>query len=126
MTMSINRRAAAGLPIVLALAAAVWGTAPVKANDTPDYAAIVAAPDRSDADRETDQRRQPAKMLAFAGVKPGMKVFDMEAGAGYSTELLARAVGPTGIVYGQDSAAVMERIKDKFDVRAKSPAMRNV
>jgi predicted methyltransferase len=35
----------------------------------------------------------PAKMLAFTGVKTGMKVLDMEAGAGYSTELLARAVG---------------------------------
>ena len=57
---------------------------------SPDYAAIVAAPDRSDADRQTDQRRQPAKMLAFAGVKPGMTILDMEASAGYSTELLAR------------------------------------
>ena len=59
-----------------------------------DYAAIVASPDRSEADRQTDQRRQPEKMLAFAGVKTGMKVLDMEANAGYSTELLARAVGP--------------------------------
>ena len=39
-----------------------------------DYDAIVAAPDRSDADRQTDQRRAPAKMLAFIGVKAGMKV----------------------------------------------------
>ena len=64
----------------------------------PDYEAIVASPDRSDPDRQTDQRRQPAKMLAFSGIKPGMKVLDMGAGAGYSTELLARAVGPTGAV----------------------------
>src|SRR4051794_13477477 len=94
---------------------------------TPDYAAIVAAPDRTDADRQADQRRQPAKMLAFAGVQPGMKVLDMEASAGYSTELLARTVGPTGIVYAQDSAAVIERfVKDKFDIRAARPAMKNV
>ena len=72
-------------------------------------------------------RRQPAKMLAFTGVKAGMKVLDMEAGAGYSTELLARAVGPTGVVYAQDSAAVIERfVKDKFDIRAQKPAMKNV
>ncbi|MGA7805035.1 class I SAM-dependent methyltransferase [Bradyrhizobium sp.] len=95
-------------------------------SNTPDYEAIVASPDRSDADRQTDQRRQPAKMLAFTGVVSGMKVLDMEAGAGYSTELLARAVGPGGVVYAQDSAAVMERVKDKFDVRAKNPAMHNV
>jgi predicted methyltransferase len=41
--------------------------------------------------------------------------------------LLARAVGPTGIVYAQDSAAVIERfVKDKFDIRARKPAMKNV
>ena len=54
-------------------------------------------------------RRDPAKMLAFTGAKPGMKVLDMAAGAGYSTELLARAVTPGGKVYAQESAAVMER-----------------
>ena len=94
---------------------------------TPDYSAIVAAPDRADADRQADQRRQPAKMLAFAGVLPGMKILDMEASAGYSTELLARTVGPSGTVYAQDSAAVIERfVKDKFDIRAQKPAMKNV
>ena len=92
-----------------------------------DYAAIVAAPDRSEADRQTDQRRQPAKMLAFSGVTEGMKVLDMEANAGYSTELLARAVGPSGVVYAQDPQAIIERfVKDRFDNRAKSPAMQNV
>ena len=65
-------------------------------------------------------------MLAFTGAKPGMKVLDMGAGAGYSTELLARAVGPDGKVYAQESAAVMERVKDKFDIRAQNPAMKNV
>ena len=126
MTHSIRRRAGiAGLCATLS-AFALWATAPVKAADTPDYAAIVAAPDRSDADRQTDQRRAPVKMLEFTGARPGMKVFDMEAGAGYSTELLARAVAPGGTVYAQDSAAVMERIKDKFDIRAQKPEMKNV
>jgi len=98
-----------------------------QAGQAPDYAAIVAAPDRSDADRQTDQRREPAKMLAFAGVTSGMKVLDMEANAGYSTELIARAVGPTGTVYAQDPASIIERIvKDKFDTRAQKPAMKNV
>src|ERR1043166_5926204 len=67
-----------------------------------DYAAIIAAPDRSDADRQTDQRRDPVKLLGFTGVKSGMTVLDMGAGGGYSTELMARAVGPSGKVYGQD------------------------
>src|SRR5882672_10600871 len=102
---------------------------PAAAQDaaTPDYQAIVASPDRSDADRQTDKRREPARMLPFTGVKTGMKVLDMEASAGYSTELLARAVGPAGVVYAQDSAAVIERIvKDKFDIRAQKPVMKNV
>ena len=98
------------------------------AQDTkpPDYESIVASPDRSDADRQTDARRQPAKMLSFTGVRTGMKVLDMGAGAGYSTELLARAVGPRGVVYAQESALVMERVKDRFDLRAQKPDMKNV
>jgi predicted methyltransferase len=92
-----------------------------------DYAAIVAAPDRSDADRNTDKRRDPVKLLNFTGVKAGMKVLDMEAGAGYTTELLARSVGPNGVVYAQDSAEVVERqVKDKFDLRAQKPVMKGV
>jgi predicted methyltransferase len=123
MTRPARSAVAAGL---FALSLLIPGMALADEGKTPDYAAIVAAPDRSDADRQTDQRREPAKMLAFTGVKEGMKVLDMEANAGYSTELLARAVGPGGVVYAQDSAAVMERVKDKFDNRAKNPAMKNV
>jgi predicted methyltransferase len=121
-------RHAAGLLVfcMLAASAALAEGAKEATNKAPDYEAIVASPDRSDADRQADQRRQPAKMLAFADVTNGMKVLDMEANAGYSTELLARAVGPTGVVYAQDSAAVMERVKDKFDIRAQNPAMKNV
>jgi predicted methyltransferase len=102
------------------------GAALAQGTSVPDYDAIVASPDRSDADRQTDQRREPAKMLAFTGVKSGIKVLDMGSGAGYSTELLARAVGPEGRVYAQESAAVMERVKDKFDIRAQNPVMKNV
>ena len=128
MIISIHRHARAiGMLAVLSMFAG-WSVVSAAAQDAkaPDYEAIVASPDRSDADRQTDQRRQPAKMLAFTGVNTGMKVLDMGAGAGYSTELLARAVGPGGAVYAQESAAVMERVKDKFDIRAQKPAMKNV
>jgi predicted methyltransferase len=126
MIRAVHRRATLiGAFVSLAMLAA--SGAPAQEVKTPDYEAIVAAPDRADADRQADQRRQPAKMLAFAGVTTGMKVLDMEASAGYSTELLARTVGPTGTVYAQDSAAVIERfVKDKFDIRAQKPAMKNV
>jgi predicted methyltransferase len=109
------------------LACAALLAACVSMTASPDYAAIVAAPDRSEADRKTDERRKPEQLLAFIGVRPGMKVLDVGAGAGYSTELLARAVGPQGVVYAQNSKDVIERVvKDKFDLRAKAPAMRNV
>ena len=66
-------------------------------------AEIVASPDRSAADRTNDQRRKPELMLAFIGMRPGMQVMDLSAGGGYTTELLARAVGPAGKVYGQSA-----------------------
>ena len=126
MRKSVYRHASTmGLLVSLSMLAG-WNVAAAEGAKAPDYAAIVAAPDRSDADRQTDVRRDPAKMLAFTGASPGMKVLDMGAGAGYSTELLARAVGPDGKVYAQESAAVMERVKDKFDIRAQNPAMKNV
>jgi predicted methyltransferase len=83
MTRPTRCAAAIGLFVVSLLLAP---SAPAQDGKVPDYQAIVAAPDRSDADRQTDQRREPAKMLAFTGVKDGMKVLDMEANAGYSTE----------------------------------------
>jgi predicted methyltransferase len=96
------------------------------AQSAPDYAAIIAAPDRSDADRETDKRRDPLKILGFAAPRAGMKVLDMGAGGGYSTELMARAVAPNGTVYGQNPADLFPRPKERFEARLKTPAMRNV
>ena len=66
-------------------------------------AAIVDSPDRRAADRTNDIRRKPDAMLAFIGVRPGMVALDLSAGGGYTTELIARAVGPTGRVYGQSA-----------------------
>jgi predicted methyltransferase len=66
------------------------------------------------------------KLLAFTGVRTGMKVLDMGAGGGYSTELMARAAGPTGMVYGQDAPSVSDRAKERFDQRTQGAAMKNV
>jgi predicted methyltransferase len=110
MPALVSRCALAVLAIVLCFA----GAGTVKAQD---YAAIVAAPDRSDADRQTDKRRQPEKMMAFTGAKPGMKVLDLVSLAGYSAELLARSTAPGGTVYAQDSQETAERTKERFDAR---------
>jgi predicted methyltransferase len=106
------------------LLAACLTPASAPAQAVPDYAAIIAAPDRSDADRQTDKRRDPVKLLAFTGARPGMKVLDMGAGGGYSTELMARAVAPGGTVYGQNPAD-LARVRERFDARMQTPAMKN-
>ena len=64
-------------------------------------AQIVGGADRTAADRTNDLRRKPEQMLAFIGVRPGMVALDISAAGGYTTELLARAIGPTGMVFGQ-------------------------
>jgi predicted methyltransferase len=92
------------------------------AQGAPDYAALLAASDRSANDRATDGRRDPLKMLALVGARPGMKVLDIGAGGGYSTELMARAVGPNGVVYGQNPPNFSERATAAFEARTKTPA----
>ncbi|MEA2806462.1 MAG: hypothetical protein QOJ17_603 [Rhodospirillaceae bacterium] len=62
---------------------------------------IVASPDRSAADRTNDLRRKPEQMLVFIGIRPGSTALDLSAAGGYTTELLARTIGPSGNVYGQ-------------------------
>ena len=49
----------------------------------------------------------------------------MGADAGYSTELLARAVAPGGVVYGQNAPDTMARALDAFAERMKRPAMKD-
>jgi predicted methyltransferase len=112
------------IAVAAILVAACAGTA--GAQGTPDYVAIVAAPDRSEADRTIDKRRDPTKLFPFTGVRIGMKVLDMGAGGGYSTEMMARGVGPNGIVYGQNAPDFGGRAKETFEARLKTPAMKNV
>jgi predicted methyltransferase len=101
------------------------GASAARAQAAPDYAALMAAPDRTDADRQADKRRDPVPFLAFAGLRPGMKVLDMGAGGGYSTELMARAVAPNGIVYGQNPPDLGDKPKAAFEARLQTPAMKD-
>lgn len=107
------------------VAAALSGCAAL-APAPVDYEAVIAQADRSEADRKTDQRRKPAQILAFTGIRPGMRVLDLAAGGGYSTELVARTVGPNGVVYGQNSTELGEKVAAVFGERAKKPVMKNV
>ena len=110
--------------LIAALIAVTAGCA--STGPAPDYQALVAGADRSDADRTNDLRRKPVEFLSFMGVRPGMAVADLDAGGGYTTELLARAVGSTGRVYAQNTREAVDRLKGRFDERLKHPSMRNV
>ena len=71
------------LPLAALLAAALLGCAAPAAPpslSSERIAAIVASPDRSDADRTNDQRRHPAELLAFIGVQPGWTALDVSTG----------------------------------------------
>jgi predicted methyltransferase len=87
---------------------------------------VVASADRSQADRELDAGRKPAELLAFSGVAPGMRVADLAAGGGYTAELLARAVGDAGTVYGQNSKFVLGFAEAPWSARLATPAMKRV
>ncbi|MDP1631554.1 MAG: class I SAM-dependent methyltransferase [Caulobacter sp.] len=66
----------------------------------PDYLAqAVNDPARPESDRARDAKRHPGEVLAFAGLKPGMKVVDLIPGSGYFTRIMSQAVGPRGRVY---------------------------
>jgi predicted methyltransferase len=89
--------------------------------------AAVGAADRSAADRSLDAGRQPDKTLAFFGIQPGMRVAELAAGGGYTSELLARVVGPTGVVYGHNTPFILQRFAEKpWTERLTKPVMANV
>jgi predicted methyltransferase len=112
--------------VCLATLVAIAAAPAAFSQTAPDYAAIVAAPDRSDADRKLDTNRAPAKWLTFIGAKPGMKILDIEAVYGWKAELLARAVVPDGKVYAQNAEAAFTRVKDRLEARLKTPAAANI
>lgn len=84
----------------------------------------MASTDRSEADRGLDAGRKPVELLAFSGVAPGMRVADLAAGGGYTAELLARAVGAGGVVYGQNSKFILGFAEAGWSARLATPAMK--
>lgn len=87
---------------------------------------VVEAEDRTDKDRDMDGRRHPAELLSFIGVQPGWRVADLGTGAGYTLELLNRAVGPDGQVYGQNNAHVLKNfVSESWPARLARPINAN-
>ncbi|MEX1251150.1 MAG: class I SAM-dependent methyltransferase [Hyphomonas sp.] len=106
--MRLIRKTGAAV-LAIAFAHACAGTPPPALEATApagaaDYGALVDTPDRPDADILADANRKTAAVLALFAPQPGDPVLEIEAGAGYYTELLSRAVGPAGKVYMQNPA----------------------
>jgi predicted methyltransferase len=98
--------------------AALLASPPMLAAEAPAHiAAAVAAAERSDKDRERDQRDRPADVMAFAGVKPGMVIADVFGGGGYWSELLARAAGPAGKVILVNNAPYVNFAREDLKTR---------
>jgi predicted methyltransferase len=85
----------------LLLAACATQTPQEAAVSADQYRALVANPIRTERDRGMDERRHPVELLQFAQVAPGMQVLDIAAGGGYTSQLLALAVGPSGKLWAQ-------------------------
>ena len=109
--------------------AAVQESATIPPDRIPPHVReAVNATDRPAADKNLDAGRQPEQMLTFFGIQPGMKVADLWAGTGYTTELLSRTVGTSGIVYSQNPPFPPEfqSIAQAWTDRLKNPALKNV
>jgi len=118
--LSAQLRAARLVVSILALPFLVCGCSTTPADD-PNVAAalsrnVIESPIRTDQDRRMDAARHPAEFIPFTQVKPGMKVLDVAAGGGYTSQLMALAVGPTGMVWAQREqagAALTKRLADQ-------------
>jgi predicted methyltransferase len=108
----IAKSIAAGVLSTALAACAIPATqdAPVSAEH---YRALLANPVRTERDHRMDETRHPVELLQFAQVRPGMQALDIATGAGYTSQLLALAVGPTGKLWAQTpnpGAALNERL----------------
>ena len=71
-------------------------------QETKAPSALVAAladAHRPHAQVELDAQRKPARLIGFAGVKPGDRVADFMPGNAYFTRILSKVVGAKGHVY---------------------------
>jgi predicted methyltransferase len=110
-------------------AGSVQNESAIPADNIPKpILAAVNSPARPATDVAMDASRQPAQVMAFYEIKPGMRVADLWAGGGYTTELLALIVGPTGKVYSQNPppSTKFQKNADAWQARLKQPALANV
>lgn len=93
---------------------------------TTQIQSILTHPDRPKDDSKRDEARQPAKILAFAGVSAGDNILDLFAGGGWYTELFSKAVGESGKVYAQNDQVIWQFAKKRMEQRTKDNRLTNV
>jgi predicted methyltransferase len=86
----------------------------------------VSSTERPEGDRELDDKRKPADVLAFAGIAPGMTVADLNSADGYYTEILSRVVGDEGKVYAHNGAVYWAYMKKTVPARFADGRLGNV
>jgi predicted methyltransferase len=75
--------------------------------------AALAAPERSAENKARDASRKPIETIEFLGIETGDTVIDMVAAAGWFTEVLSAAVGPSGKVYAQNPPFLVQADAEK-------------
>ena len=98
---SILTRATALATFVVAMQGCTLPPAADRPASAGRFDDVIASPIRTEQDRRMDASRKPSEFLPFTQVRPGMQVLDVSAGAGYTSQLLALAVGPTGTLWAQ-------------------------
>ncbi len=114
---------------LIAVSLAAILAVPLAADEPQAMAERIAqqmqAKDRHRFDLPRDEHRKPFETFQFMGLESGMTVMDVGAYAGYTTEMLAAAVGPGGRVYCQNTEQVLMRYAEGYYKRAMDERLAN-
>ena len=111
--------------LIAAVLCGVAGLADEAAEMAARIEAQMQAPDRHRFDAPRDAARKPFETFQFLGLREGMTALDVGAYAGYTTEMLAAAVGPTGKVYSHNRERVLTRFADGYYGRTMEERLAN-
>jgi predicted methyltransferase len=125
MSISKFRLMSRSFPAGLAALGLVWALNSHAATRSDElltvYKQAIASPGRTDDDRASDAKRKPLEFLQFTDVRPGMRVLDIAAGGGYTTQLLALVVGSSGTVWAQSA-----ELNEKLVKRVANSSLNNI
>ncbi len=94
-------------------------TAIARPSPQAALSAAVAAPTRTPANTARDKYRNPAKTLAFFGIKPDHKVVELWPGGGWYTEILAPYLAAKGqLTVAAPAGRPTDNIAKKLDANA--------